>query len=262
MVWNGTATTDAWDTNTANQKWLNSATPDSFYTSDDVTFDATAAATTVNIASGVLVYPASITVDGGNNYTFTGSGKISGSTGLVKKGAGTLTISTTIDYTGETIVTNGVLKFNTAVTSLGGDIVATTDDVAVTAGTLDTNGLNFNTREVRIKGAGYNGQGAIVSTTGNQSTLHKLVLDYDATIGTIGSARWDMYGNTSTLPPDPTIAYLHGNGYALTKVGTGEIWLKQLGDIDVGDININAGKLGFQDHIGLGRTTKPGGGTY
>jgi fibronectin-binding autotransporter adhesin len=269
LVWNGTATTDTWDMNTSNQKWLNGVTPDSFYTSDDVTFNATAAASTVNIPSGAAVYPASVTVDGGNNYVFTGSGKISGTTGLLKKGAGTLTISNGSsgsynDYTGETTVVNGVLKFTnaTAVTTLPNYIVATTDEAAGTAGTLDTNGLNFNTREVRIKGAGYNGQGAIVSSTGNQSTLHKLVLDGNATIGTVGTARWDMYGNTSTDPPDPSVAHLYGNGYALTKVGSGEIWLKQLGDIDVGDINIKVGRLGFQDHIGLGRTTKPGGGTY
>ena len=150
-----------------------------------------------------------------------------------------MTISSSNNYTGQTVVNNGVLKFGStgAATSLGGGIVATTDSVAETAGTVDANGVNFSTAEVHIKGAGYLGQGAFVSSVGNQSTLQKLVLDGDASIGTIGTRVGTCMATPHTSLPDPLAEYIHGNGYALTKVGSGEIWLKQLGDIGVGDIN-------------------------
>src|SRR2546430_13341580 len=45
-------------------------------------------------------------------YTFTGSGKISGSTGLTKQGTNTLTIAAagTNNYTGPTVISGGTLS--------------------------------------------------------------------------------------------------------------------------------------------------------
>ena len=75
----------------------------------------------------------------------------------------------------------------------------------------------------------------------------------NATISTGAAWRWDISNPT---PSDSTTGYLKGNGWALTKIGTGEIWLKQLGDIGVGDINISEGTLGFQQTIGAGVASK------
>ncbi|MEE1264662.1 MAG: autotransporter-associated beta strand repeat-containing protein [Akkermansia sp.] len=64
--------------------------------------------------------PASIHVQNteGNDYTFTGSGKLSGETTLTKTGAGELTISTANDYTGKTDLQGGTLNVHHS-TALG-----------------------------------------------------------------------------------------------------------------------------------------------
>src|SRR5206468_423294 len=71
---------------------------------DVVLFDDTATGTT-NVNLTTTLQPASVTVNNSTkSYTFSGSGKISGNTGLTKQGAGALTISNTggNDYTGGT----------------------------------------------------------------------------------------------------------------------------------------------------------------
>ena len=54
--------------------------------------------------------PASVTVNATANYTLTGTGKITGTTGLTKTNSGTLTILTTNDFTGPTIIGGGTLS--------------------------------------------------------------------------------------------------------------------------------------------------------
>ena len=64
--------------------------------------------------------PASIHVQNteGNDYTFTGSGRLSGETSLTKTGAGELTISTANEYTGKTELQEGTLNVHHS-TALG-----------------------------------------------------------------------------------------------------------------------------------------------
>ena len=68
---------------------------------------------------GELV-PASIHVQNtaGNDYAFTGSGKLSGETTLTKSGAGELTLATANDYTGKTELQEGTLNVHHS-TALG-----------------------------------------------------------------------------------------------------------------------------------------------
>ena len=74
-----------------------------FYNADQVTFDNTGSnSPAINITTTVV--PGSVTVNSTQNYTFSGVGKISGGTGLTKQGAGTLTLATTNDYSGQTTV--------------------------------------------------------------------------------------------------------------------------------------------------------------
>jgi autotransporter-associated beta strand protein len=92
--------------------WFNTgtATP-TFYTElSPVVFDDNALGAT-NVSLSVTLHPASVTVNNSNlTYTFTGPGKISGSTGLIKSGAKGLTITTTNDYTGRTVIADGTLS--------------------------------------------------------------------------------------------------------------------------------------------------------
>ncbi len=228
---------------------------DIYYNADDVTFDNTASNKTVTLNTTVM--PLSVTFNSPANYALTGTGKISGATGLVKDGTGMLSVSTANDYSGQTEVKKGVLQFNDAAayTSLTNNIVVYSG-ASLDIQNFGPSGPTAIPVPIKIAGSGYNGQGAIyasVQPNWAYSIVSKLELTGDATISTGGAGRWDM---ENLSPSDPAAGYLKGNGWTLIKIGSGEIWLKQLGDIGVGDIYINAGNLGFQQFIGAGDALK------
>jgi autotransporter-associated beta strand protein len=103
VYWDGSKS-NVWNLNDV-QNFLNGTTQDLFVTGDTVTFGASASSYTVEIAEAV--YPASVTIEGDKDYTFTGSGRISGSASLVKNGSGTLTINNQNDFTGGAFINEG-----------------------------------------------------------------------------------------------------------------------------------------------------------
>jgi autotransporter-associated beta strand protein len=140
LTWVGGTTgagTNVWDQDdTANTVWNNGTGSDYYATSDKVTFNGAAIEpnTTVNL-NGTLT-PGSVTVTGSNDYTFTGSGMIGGSTQLVMAGPGSLTIATNGNsYTGGTSISGGTLNAN-AVNALG------SGTLAVSGGVLNANAVN------------------------------------------------------------------------------------------------------------------------
>ncbi len=242
LVWTGSSTAAAWDVKTSSF-WVNGAAADVFYNGDSVTFNDSSACNVVTLNGTVA--PASVTFAGANGYTLSGTGKITGSGTLFKSGAGTATLIARDDSTGGVIVDGGVLSYASAaaVTSAAGSITVRN------GASVDVSGTTANkvfTAEIRIAGAGVNGLGALYATqaTGNYNALSKLVLDGDATIGTGNVGRWD-------IAPSGT-GYVQGNGHDLTKVGSGEIWIKNVGDTGFGNVYVQAGILGFQDIIGMG----------
>lgn len=71
--------------------------------------DAASGTTSVNL--DVTVNPARVTVNNTNlNYSLSGSGKISGATGLIKQGPGVLALNNTNDYTGVTRIEGGTVS--------------------------------------------------------------------------------------------------------------------------------------------------------
>lgn len=110
--WEGLAGGD-WDIGVTTN-WVNLGDGLPFYYADDsiVLFDDNAQGTTdVNLTTTVSPY--SVTVNNSaKTYTFGGSGKISGDTGLLKTGNGTLVITNSggNDYTGQTIISGGSLN--------------------------------------------------------------------------------------------------------------------------------------------------------
>jgi autotransporter-associated beta strand protein len=124
LTWSGDGLANVWDLHTTTN-W-NSHT-ERFYDLDTVTFDDTGSASPAVSLAGTLEPAGVVTVNATKNYTFSGSGKISGSAGLSKSGTGTLTISAFNDYTGDTTVDAGVLLVNgvlgnTAVHVVGGTL--------------------------------------------------------------------------------------------------------------------------------------------
>lgn len=108
--WDGQAG-GTWDAG-SDTNWVNIGTglPTTYVDPSLVVFDDNAAGTTTVTLPGT-VNPLGITVNNSNLvYTFTGPGKISGSHGLTKMGTNVLTIATTNNYTGPTVVANGTLN--------------------------------------------------------------------------------------------------------------------------------------------------------
>lgn len=112
-IWDGTVN-GKWDIDgTAN--WKTNA----FYTETNnqgpaVVFDDTASGPNTEIILDTTVTPSAVLVSNSIlNYTMSGPGGITGTGGLLKQGAGLLTLCTSNSYTGGTIVNHGILALNT-----------------------------------------------------------------------------------------------------------------------------------------------------
>jgi fibronectin-binding autotransporter adhesin len=109
--WNGNLS-GVWDIGTtANWIDLISGNPTTYHNGEPVLFDDTATGTT-NVVLNTTVAPASITFNNSElSYTLTGSGVISGTTGLTKEGTNTLALLNNggNSYTGPTVITAGTL---------------------------------------------------------------------------------------------------------------------------------------------------------
>ena len=128
LVWAGNVNS-IWDLITT-PNWKNTGNAgaaDVFYNQDAVTFDDTSTNTADVQLIGQLS-PGSISVNAARNYTFAGSGAISGNTGLTKDGAGTLKIANTgpNTFTGPIVITAGTLQVG------GGSAVGSIPNVTVT----------------------------------------------------------------------------------------------------------------------------------
>ena len=95
------------------------------------------------------------------------------------------------------------------------------------------------------------GNGAIVNNSGTaqNNTLRFVTLSNDATFG--GTTRWDVRTDNVTTTP----ASFTGNGYKLSKVGANTIYLVNVGNTGLGNIDVNAGALGIQGNTTLGNAS-------
>lgn len=106
LVWAGGNGT--WDIKQTD-KWTGAA--DRLFWTDDAVVFGTAGAGTAGTNNTITLNgalkPSSVEVTGLENYIFTGAGSITGKTGLVKNGTGSLTINTDNSYTGGTMLNDG-----------------------------------------------------------------------------------------------------------------------------------------------------------
>ena len=242
LVWQG-ATNTTWDV-LSSYSWTNGSTRAVFYEGDAVTFDDSA--TNCNAAMATTLYPASITFNNNNsNYTLsaTGSGRITGGTGITKNGNGTVTMASGNapgnDFTGPIQINGGIFKMG-GVNSLGATNGGTT---VASGGTLDINGGYpvAGGEPLALQGLGFGGtNGALMNSGANLSGpgLNNVTLTADTLINTPG--RLD-FGNNSV----PGGSF-QGNSHTLTKIGSGQLYFYDFGQTHVGDINVLAGQLGFQ----------------
>jgi autotransporter-associated beta strand protein len=114
LVWRGDGAANLWNSGSASN-WFDGAALNQFFPGDSVTFDNTSANSTVNL-SGTLA-PGLVTVNGTSNYVFSGTGKISGITGIVMNDTGTLTVLTTNIFTGPVVINAGTISAGNGVSS-------------------------------------------------------------------------------------------------------------------------------------------------
>ena len=114
LAWRGDGAANLWNSGGASN-WFDGAALNQFFPGDSVTFDNTSTNPTVNL-SGTLA-PGLVTVNGTSNYTFSGTGKISGITGIVMNDTGTLTVLTTNIFTGAVVINAGTISAGNGVSS-------------------------------------------------------------------------------------------------------------------------------------------------
>ena len=218
LVWTG-GPSGIWDIAT-NVSWLNGAAYTVFHNSDNVTFNSVGSTNpTANLVGAIA--PGSVIVDTtANNYTFSG-GTIAGSASLVKKGTGTLVLSTANTYGGGTTVSNGVIQLNTAnaISGTGAGNVT-----VVSPGIVDLNGNNDSIDALV-------GNGTVDTTSGASPTL---AVGNNDNSGTFSGS---LQNTSGTL--------------ALTKNGNGTQTLSGANTYS-GATTLNAGTLAVANYYALG----------
>jgi autotransporter-associated beta strand protein len=117
LIWTGGTSSD-WDTSSLN--WVSNGIPVKFQQGDQVVRfgDTIPAHSTVNLT--IAATNGTLTVsNSGNNYTFTGTGKLSGAGSLTKLGAASLTLTESggDDFTGGITISGGTLQIGNGGTS-------------------------------------------------------------------------------------------------------------------------------------------------
>jgi fibronectin-binding autotransporter adhesin len=255
-----------WDVNTSSN-WTNTVTStlSTFHQQDAVAFNAVPGTGVTNrVAVTGQVMPSSINISGGLPYLFSGSGYISGATGINYNDTNTSGLYTSgNNFTGPVNINAGVLQLGSG----GSSWLGTTNGATyVNGGTLDLNGQNVGAEPLVIQGTGSSTTGTNTGAINNSSASSpgqsggplNITLAGDTTLNA-GGNRWDIGINTLGAGGGSFI----GNGFNLTKIGNQQLWMHELGDIGVGNIDIQQGLLGFQYTIGMGNpsgtvTVEPG----
>ncbi|HEY1661440.1 MAG TPA: autotransporter-associated beta strand repeat-containing protein [Verrucomicrobiae bacterium] len=106
-TWVGDGTSNDWDYTTTN--WFDGFGLINYSDGNLVTFDDTGSDNpAINLTA--TFQPGSVLVNAAQNYTFGGTGQISGVTTLVKTNTGALTLLTANTYTGVTVIGQGILQ--------------------------------------------------------------------------------------------------------------------------------------------------------
>jgi len=167
----------AWDLVTYNWEIITNSTPTTYIDDYTVRFDDQNSATTnlINVTLASDMVPAGMTVSNATrNFTLTGPYTISGSSGLLKQGTGTVTVATTTAYAGDTTISGGTFKVGLANALPSG---ATAGNVLLnpSAGTakLDLAGFSAGINGLNSTGAGTsvvdNSTGTATLTVGNNN---------------------------------------------------------------------------------------------
>ena len=182
----------------------------------NVLFDFTGDnSSSVNISS--TVSPASLTVFSQDDYTFEGTGKLSGDMELIKSGTGKLVINNTNDYSGATKIYKGSLVVNESLTASSvevgmfgelflnsavgngvtimsrGKLYAGSDISSIGTGTIN-NGLVLNegSKSFFDLSSTVSGDNDVLNVTGNLTVSGKIFLTINRTAGTLDPGTYNL----------------------------------------------------------------------
>jgi len=196
-TWSGT--TGTWDLGTSTP-WVEG--DKLFFSGDAVTFPDIAADNVVTLTGTLAPSAVSVTNNAAFNYTFSGTGSITGTTALSKTGTGTLTMATANTYTGGTTINGGTLTA-AAVNPLGiGPVAVTSGTLALNAGSL-TNPIN--------------GSGTITALGTVNDTLSGDLSSFTGpvTVATTGAGKL-VATAVATLPSSSTVTVNSGSTFFST----------------------------------------------
>ncbi len=219
-TWSGTVNSN-WDIDTTfNWKLVPGNTPAKYLQpevpGEPVTFDDTATGTkTVNLTT--VLSPIAIKVDTADTYTFNGTGAISGSTGLAKRGSGSLVIqnSGNNNFTGGLTIEAGKIQIGGSNDRIPGNATVTLSDVATAE--LDLNNLNQSLLSINGGGAsGGNvqlGSGTLTITgaSGFAGTLSGSGTLIKSGTGTLTLSGSNNYSGGTTVSANGVLALAHSS---------------------------------------------------
>ena len=179
VVWDGTNST-AWATGaTGNWKLQTGGAQTDFIAGDDVVFADSPVTGTVAIAANVEPSNVTFTNTTATPYSLTGTAGITGMTGLMKSGNGTVTIANPNAYVGPTAILAGTLNLS------GGSVAGTAISVAAGA-TLSQNTTGSITGAASLTTSGSVLLGGPNTYTG-PTTVNSGTLELDANSGTLAN---------------------------------------------------------------------------
>ncbi|MFO1513123.1 MAG: autotransporter-associated beta strand repeat-containing protein [Verrucomicrobiota bacterium] len=201
------------------------------------------------------------------SYTFSGSGRISGTTSVTKQGTGTATINLAgNDYSGNTTVSAGRLALGSGTAIPDG---ATAGGVSISAGgTLDMSGFSETIN-------GLSGSGIIDNSSATASTLtvgngnmggtwSGTITNSSSTVtilkvgtGSLTISGTNYLGGTSQFNGGTNDLTTTGN---LTHIGTGEFWVQQ--NAGTSRFIMNGGSLLVNSWFVVGRNAATANGTF
>ena len=250
-VWTG-AVDSNWDFSTLN--WRDNVTSNAIAFADGlpVIFGEVLTPQAANITLNTTVKPGSIRFDAfGEPYTISGTGKISGSTGLIQAGTTNLTLSTANDFTGQVELLGGTTIINSVSNAGSAASLGTgTSPVVLNGGNLSYTGPNATTD----RGLNIQAPGATL-TTANDLTVTGQV----SNVG--GSFAKEGAGNLTLSNAGTNVLGTNGNilvhGGTLTLAGgthqiTGELWVADQPDIPA-NLVLNSASLTTSNWIAIGR---------
>ena len=166
LTWKGSPTNSIWDF-AATTNWQNGgASSDVFYNADSVTFDDSGISSNSLLLAGSLA-PAALTMNSASNYTFSGSGNLTGPVNPVMSGSGTWTIANTNNFKGGTLaIQSGIVNLNYNSSSTGPELTGLGSAVVSSGAMLNiahpnsASPVNFANVPLTLSGVGpgsYNG---------------------------------------------------------------------------------------------------------